>query len=100
MSKYELDMANWKKDGGKREPPAKPDQPTPVRYVCDDSTTEALIALLVNQPRGLLLARDELADGSIHSTVTRLARQTLLAGLKCLEGGQSLSIERPGSKRL
>jgi hypothetical protein len=58
---YERDAAQWRQ--GKREgpPPAKPDEPKPERFWTDDATTEAVALLLRDNPRGLLMVRDELA---------------------------------------
>ena len=59
--RYERDLGEWKreKDGG--DPPEKPDELIGERCWCDDPTIEALAVLLLNQPRGLLMVRDELA---------------------------------------
>jgi hypothetical protein len=59
---YEKALTAWKRDskaGG--DPPEKPAEPQAVRYVVSDTTVEALSPLLLANPRGLLLARDELA---------------------------------------
>jgi hypothetical protein len=47
---------------GKGEPPGdEPDKPTLRRIVCADTTIEKLAEILDDNPRGILLARDELA---------------------------------------
>lgn len=62
LLRYERDLAAWKRSkSGGDDPPEKPEEPIAERYWCDDQTTEALAVLLMNQPRGLLMARDELA---------------------------------------
>ncbi|HQA44935.1 MAG TPA: DUF3987 domain-containing protein [Phycisphaerae bacterium] len=61
LAQYERELADWKRSKAQGEPPKKPKEPVPDRCYCDDVTIEALAALLVNQPRGLLLVRDELA---------------------------------------
>ena len=43
------------------EPPEKPEAPQAERCIVSDTTVEALAPLLLANPRGLLLARDELA---------------------------------------
>ncbi|TWT86587.1 hypothetical protein Mal64_34140 [Pseudobythopirellula maris] len=58
---YDADKANRRKRGGEGPQPDAPEAPIAVRYVADDLTIEALAGLLSNQPRGLLVARDELA---------------------------------------
>lgn len=60
--KYEADLSDWKKKRERdRGPPQKPGEPVAERCVCSDTTVEALAAILAGCPRGLLLARDELA---------------------------------------
>jgi hypothetical protein len=58
---YERDLAAWKrsKEGG--EPPEEPLPPVCRRLVVTDITVEALALRLAENPRGLLVARDELA---------------------------------------
>ncbi|MDY3561967.1 DUF3987 domain-containing protein [Gemmata sp. JC673] len=66
---YEVELARWEKDyaawkrskGTTLDPPAKPDAPESKRYVVSDITVEALAPILQANPRGVLLARDELA---------------------------------------
>ncbi len=61
---YEVMLTRWKRDrakGGGGEPPMEPEIPLPVRYIVSDITLEALAPLLEANPRGVLLARDELS---------------------------------------
>ncbi len=58
---YERALAEWKRGASAADPPRKPAEPAAERCFCDDITIEALATLLMNRPRGLLLARDELA---------------------------------------
>ncbi len=57
---YERSLAVWKRSKA-GEPPEPPEAPTAARYVVSDTTVEALAPLLLQNPRGLLLARDELS---------------------------------------
>jgi hypothetical protein len=57
---YKRALAKWN-TAKSDDPPAKPVPPVASRYWTDDATTEALAVLLQQNPRGLLLARDELA---------------------------------------
>ena len=43
------------------EAPEKPTKPTPVRIITSDATVEALAPILKQNPRGLLMHRDELS---------------------------------------
>ena len=69
MSQYEADLAHydkalsaWKRDKKTEEPPpAKPDPSQAARFIVSDTTVEALAPLLFANPRGVLMARDELA---------------------------------------
>jgi hypothetical protein len=69
MKQYEADLARWEKDmaAWKRDkdvasdPPEKPDPPQAERFIVSDTTVEALVPILLANPRGILLARDELA---------------------------------------
>jgi hypothetical protein len=69
MKQYEVDLARWEKDmaawkrskNASDDPPAKPEPPHAERFIVSDTTVEALAPILLANPRGLLLARDELA---------------------------------------
>jgi hypothetical protein len=62
LARWEKDMAAWKRDkNAGSDPPEKPDQPQAERFIVSDTTIEALAPILLANPRGLLLARDELA---------------------------------------
>lgn len=63
LEEYKLALDNWRKAGRKKGEP-KPEEPeTPIcrRCYCSDITVEALADRLHENPRGLLLVRDELA---------------------------------------
>lgn len=76
MARYDEAIAEWKiaeaqrqqrqrqRDDGDDDDDPRPERPTPPtvrRNVVSDTTVEALAAILANNPRGVLLARDELA---------------------------------------
>jgi|SRR5579883_375202 len=61
-ARWEKEMTAWKRDQNTDDaPPAKPDPPQAERFMVSDTTVEALAPILLANPRGLLLARDELA---------------------------------------
>jgi len=60
LLRHEVELTNWKKKPTD-EPPRKPEPPICRRVVVSDTTIEALAQLLHENPRGLLLVRDELA---------------------------------------
>jgi len=59
--RYELAVQQWKKNKGTDEPPFTPSPPTQCRLYANDATVEAMAVLLRDNPRGLLLCRDELS---------------------------------------
>jgi hypothetical protein len=61
--RYEVELAAWKRSGCKAgEPePRKPLTPPCQRFSVSDTTVEALADRLADNPRGLLLTRDELS---------------------------------------
>jgi len=64
--RYETELTGWKRQAAKGHadagaPPEKPTPPIARRYIVSDTTTEALAPILLGNPRGVLLARDELA---------------------------------------
>ena len=64
-ARWEIDHAAWRKAGLKggaiSDPPAEPEKPVCERTWTDDVTTEALVQRLQENPRGLLMVRDELS---------------------------------------
>ena len=62
---FEIVLANWKKDAAKSatppEPPEAPEKPICPRAWIEDCTTEKLASLLQENPRGLLMLRNELS---------------------------------------
>lgn len=62
LARWEIDMSTWKKDkGAGGDAPEKPEPPPCERFLVADTTIEALAPILHENPRGVLLARDELA---------------------------------------
>ncbi len=64
--RYEAELTGWKRQAAKGhgdagDPPEKPAPPIARRFIVSDTTTEALAPILLGNPRGVLLARDELA---------------------------------------
>ncbi len=61
LARWEKEMTAWKRDRNAGDPPEKPDSPQAERFIVSDITVEALAPIFMANPRGLLLARDELA---------------------------------------
>jgi len=63
---HETRLAAWKQEARRSGdnaglPPAKPAKPPRTAYVVSDTTIEAIVGILADNPRGVLLERDELA---------------------------------------
>ena len=65
LQEYERELTDWRRlkrnERAGLEPPTKPDPPEAHRCIVSDATVESLAPLLLANPRGLLLARDELS---------------------------------------
>jgi hypothetical protein len=63
LATYERDLQQWKRDKNslKGKPPEKPEEPICKRLLVSDSTIEAIAERLNDNPRGLLVNRDELS---------------------------------------
>ncbi|MEM7210306.1 MAG: YfjI family protein, partial [Pseudomonadota bacterium] len=55
------DHKAWKAGGGAGAEPEEPQRPKRPRHICSDTTIEAAAQLLDENPRGLLLFRDEMS---------------------------------------
>ena len=59
---FEKDLAIWKRRKTTAEPPPQaPQEPQAIRFIVGDTTLEALAPILLHNPRGIILALDELA---------------------------------------
>ena len=61
LLRHEKELREWKNTKTSGNPPEKPPEPTADRYFVDDVTIESLAVLLQQNPRGLLLVKDELS---------------------------------------
>ncbi len=57
---YNRENRRWEKSNNQDPPPSKPDTPVCNRFVVSDTTIEALAPILKDNPRGVLVLRDEL----------------------------------------
>lgn len=94
LMQYEKELRAWKNAKANENPPRKPAEPVADRCYADDTTIEALAVLLLQNPRGLLLVRDELSGwlGSFD----RYAQGKGADAAKWLEmfGGRSIMVDR------
>ncbi len=102
--RYEVELNGWKREAVKKrggggapvDPPEKPTPPIARRYIVSDTTTEALAPILLVNPRGVLLARDELAGwlGSFDRYAKAGKGGTDSANWLSMHNGESLVIDR------
>lgn len=93
--RWERDMLAWKKRG-QGLPPAEPDEPTAQRFLVSDTTVEALAPILLANPRGLLMARDELSGwiGSFDRYAARGRASTDAASWLSMFNAESITVDR------
>lgn len=102
--RYDAELTAWKRDAAKAKPgdgytvapPEKPTQPIARRYIVSDTTTEALAPILLGNPRGVLLARDELAGwiGSFDRYAKAGKAGADSAHWLSMHNGEALTIDR------
>lgn len=98
-ARYERDFTKWKQRKSTEAPPLKPQAPTLVRCWTDDATTEALAMLLQQNPRGLLMARDELA-GWFAFDAYKASKGGDAAKWLEMYGGRAMVVDRKGGGTL
>lgn len=94
---HEVAPQDWKANGRVRgeDLSTAPSEPTPDRYVVSDTTFEGLVQQLAANPRGLLLARDELS--AFLASFNAYRRRGHDAARFCeLFHGTSLTVDRKG----
>jgi len=101
---YEAEYAKWKSTKGaeRGDPPEKPETPVGVRHIVTDITVEALAPLLMGNPRGVLLGRDELAGwlGSFDRYSQKQAGGDSAQWLEVHRAGQILIDRKTGPQKL
>jgi hypothetical protein len=99
---YEADLAEWRKHGRKAgvEAPQEPEEPVCERFWCSDTTVEGLASLLAGAPRGLLLAREELAGWVRSFDCYRGGRGGDTAHWLSMHGARGLLVDRKTGQRV
>jgi DNA polymerase-1 len=69
MVQYAADLKEHKKNGG--DPPEKPRKPILSRMTADDTTVEGLVPILQENPRGVVIAPDELTGWVLRMNAYR-----------------------------
>lgn len=101
---YEIELEEYEeaiKDHKKRKssaasPPDKPVPPTLSRVVVSDCTVESLAPILCQNPRGLLLQRDELSGWLGSFNAYKTARGADEAAWLSMYDGESITVDRKG----
>jgi len=99
---YDADHAEWKRKGRKNSepPPTAPIEPVCERFVCEDTTVEALAVLLQDQPRGLLAARDELSGWLNSFDAYKSARGADVAHWLSMHRAGNMLVDRKSGRRM
>jgi hypothetical protein len=109
MRQYEADLAEWdkamalwkKNKSASNAPPARPPAPEATRLVAADVTIEALATLLLANPRGMLVVRDELAAwfGGFDRYAAKRSSADCAAWLSMYNADPVLVDRKTGDKR-
>ncbi len=99
---HDAELAEWKKSGKKKgEPqPEAPAEPVAVRHLVSDCTVEALAVLLEQQPRGLLVARDELSGWVNSFDAYKSCRGADVAHWLSMHRAGPLTVDRKTGRRI
>jgi hypothetical protein len=99
---FEAEKTAWKRNAEKHpdtagDPPTAPEPPTCERWWTDDATIEALAKLLQDNPRGLLVMRDELAGWLNFGRYSNNGKGGEAAKWLEMFGGRALIVDRKTS---
>lgn len=94
---YERDLAAWKRSKADTDPPEALKAPTCERCWTDDATIEALAKLLQDNPRGLLVIRDELAGWLHFDRYNAKGKGAEVSKWLEMFGGRALVVDRKTS---
>ncbi len=99
LALHAADFASWKAKGRAKggPPPEEPPEPTCPRIIVSDTTVEALAVILAENPRGLLLARDELAGMLLGMNQYRGGKGADAQHFLTMHGARPLVIDRKGA---
>lgn len=98
LAQYDRNTASYRR-GKLAEPPEKPKRPSYRRFIVSDVTVEAFADRLADNPRGLLVTRDEL-NGWLQSFDAYRAGSRGGDAAKWLElhGARTLTVDRKGGE--
>lgn len=100
MAVHERDRSAWNRSKSSSPPPEKPQAPVVERCWTDDATTEAIAVLLQQNPRGLLMIRDELSGWFNFDRYAGGKGGGDVAKWLEMYGGRTLVVDRKGGGTL
>ena len=102
-AQYDVEFGQWKNDAkGMQIPPPTPTEPAaPVRrrYYTSDATVEAIASLLHDNPRGILMGRDEVSGWLLGFNAYKGGRGGDEAAWMELSRGGTLLVDRKSGDR-
>lgn len=101
--RYELELKEWKRASKEDKSLALPEPPfRPVceRYICSDTTVEALGSILEEQPRGILMVRDELSGWLGSFDAYKSCKGADVASWLSMHRANEVTIDRKTGKRI
>ena len=101
LEQHDDAIKQWKKSN--RDPdrrPVKPHPPTATRYIVNDTTSEALIRVLSENPRGVLAVNDELVAWFKSFDAYRNGRGGDVGRWLSMWSGGPLTVDRKGSETI
>lgn len=93
---YDAAIKEHKRSKSSEPPPEQPEYPQPERVVVSDTTVEALAPLLQQNPRGLLLQRDELSGWLGGFNAYKSSQGADEAHWLSMFDGESMTVDRKG----
>jgi len=103
MARYMTRLAEWKGQAeeaiaAKQTPPEKPNEPVERQLVAGDTTREALCDLLRENPRGLLIHRDELTGWALSLNQYKAGKGDDKQFWLSLWSGEPIAVNRRGRR--
>jgi hypothetical protein len=99
MAAHRRAMAKWNQGAGEGAPPQEPEAPIAERTWTDDATTEAVAKLLEQNPRGILMIRDELSGWFNFDRYASGSGGDVAKWIE-MHGGRPMMVDRKGGGTL
>jgi hypothetical protein len=99
MAAHRRAMAKWNQGAEEGAPPREPEAPVAERTWTDDATTEAVAKLLEQNPRGILMIRDELSGWFNFDRYASGSGGDVAKWIE-MHGGRPMMVDRKGGGTL